>query len=115
MKVCVSQRICCLQCLWLPLSLYLRLPLSLILPFSSSCQARERLAAAASEVRDALSSLRLHFDGDGEEVQREWAAFTRRVDEQVLAALRASVKHSLNELCRLLNGDAKTEVLPLFR
>lgn len=33
---------------------------------------------------------------------------------QVLTALGLSVKRSLAELSRAINGDAKTEVLPLF-
>lgn len=33
---------------------------------------------------------------------------------QVLAALGLTVKRSLAELSRAVNGDAKTEVLPLF-
>lgn len=30
-------------------------------------------------------------------------------------ALRLTVKRSFQELSRLLNGDAKTEVVPIFR
>jgi hypothetical protein len=39
----------------------------------------------------------------------QWCLFA-----QVLAALGLSVKRSLAELSRAINGDAKTEVLPLF-
>jgi hypothetical protein len=35
------------------------------------------------------------FEGDGEEVQREWVRFTQRVDKRLEEALRATVKRSL--------------------
>jgi dynein heavy chain len=78
--------------------------------------ARERLARAAADVQASLASARVHFQGDGDEVQREWAALTCRVDERLHAALRSSVHASLAELARVLVGDARSpEVLPLFR
>lgn len=55
------------------------------------------------------------FESDGEEVQREWVRFTAKVDKKVEAVLHHAVKRSLQELNRLLNGDSKTEVLPVFR
>ncbi len=38
-----------------------------------------------------------------------------QVDKKLEDALRHTVKRSLQELSRILNGDAKTEVLPVFR
>lgn len=55
------------------------------------------------------------FESDGEEVQREWVRFTAKIDKKVEAVLHHAVKRSLQELNRLLNGDSKTEVLPVFR
>lgn len=55
------------------------------------------------------------FEADSEEVQREWVRFTQRVDKRLEEALRTTVKRSLQALSRLLNGDSKTEVMPLFR
>jgi len=40
--------------------------------------------------------------------------FTERLDNAMLGALRLAVKRSLAELSRAVNGDAKTEVVPLF-
>lgn len=40
--------------------------------------------------------------------------FTERLDGAMLTALRVAVKRSLAELSRAINGDAKTEVVPLF-
>lgn len=55
------------------------------------------------------------FESDGEEVQREWVRFTAKIDKKVEGVLHHAVKRSLQELNRLLNGDSKTEVLPVFR
>ena len=48
-------------------------------------------------------------------MQREWNAFVEQVDKQVEDALRQTVKRSLQELSRSINGDVKTEVQPLFQ
>jgi hypothetical protein len=38
-----------------------------------------------------------------------------QVDRQLQEALRSTIKRSLQALARMLNGDSKTEVLPIFR
>lgn len=48
------------------------------------------------------------------QVQQQWLMFTERLDDAMLSALRLAVKRSLAELSRAINGDTKTEVLPLF-
>jgi len=48
-------------------------------------------------------------------VQREWRKFVHGVDAAVEDALRHTVKRSLQELSRSINGDAKTDVQPLFQ
>ena len=55
------------------------------------------------------------FRDGGDEVQREWNAFVESMDKNVEDALRQTVKRSLQELSRSINGDAKTEVQPLFQ
>ena len=55
------------------------------------------------------------FRDGGDEVQREWSSFVEQVDKHVEDALRQTVKRSLQELSRSINGDAKTEVQPLFQ
>eukprot|EP00976_Prorocentrum_cordatum_P070931 1180123-Prorocentrum_minimum.AAC.1 len=67
----------------------------------------------------------------GRTVRHEWVKYTKKIDRKVEDALRATVKKSLQdytvssyligplppppqELSRLLNGDKKTEVIPIF-
>eukprot|EP00879_Flechtneria_rotunda_P019356 GHRR01020328.1.p1 GENE.GHRR01020328.1~~GHRR01020328.1.p1 ORF type:complete len:1679 (+),score=578.13 GHRR01020328.1:143-5179(+) len=77
--------------------------------------AKKRLIAAHAEIKKTLAEVYTHFEADGEDVQREWVKFTVKVDKKVEDALRHTVKRSLHELSRLLTGDSKTEVLPIFR
>lgn len=67
------------------------------------------------EIQTTLAEVHVFFEADSEDVQREWVKFTVKVDKKVEDALRHTVKRSLQELSRLLNGDSKTEVLPIFR
>lgn len=78
-------------------------------------QAKALLIDAHAGIDAALKEMHAAFEPDGEEVQREWVRFTQRVDKKLEDALRATVKRSLQALSRMLNGDSKTEVLPLFR
>jgi dynein heavy chain len=78
-------------------------------------QAKRRLWQDFQEVHHTLAEMHTFFESDGEEVQREWVRFTARIDKKVQAVLHHAVKRSLQELNRLLNGDSKTEVLPVFR
>lgn len=67
------------------------------------------------EVQQTLAEIHTFFEADGEDVQREWVSFTQKADKKVEDALRHTVKRSLQALSRLLNGDSKTEVLPIFK
>lgn len=78
-------------------------------------QAKQRLLTDFQEIQHTLAEMHTFFESDGEDVQREWVRFTARVDKKVEAVLHYAVKRSLQELNRLLNGDSKTEVLPVFR
>lgn len=78
-------------------------------------QAKQWLLTDFQEIQHTLAELHTFFELDGEDVQREWVRFTAKVDKKVEAALHHAVKRSLQELNRLLNGDSKTEVLPVFR
>jgi dynein heavy chain len=84
-------------------------------PARVPAQATARLVDAHAGIHAALADMHAAFSGDGEDVQREWVRFTQRVDRRLEDALRATVKRSLQALSKLLNGDSKTEVLPLFR
>eukprot|EP00232_Nephroselmis_pyriformis_P029065 CAMPEP_0182867354 /NCGR_PEP_ID=MMETSP0034_2-20130328/8675_1 /TAXON_ID=156128 /ORGANISM="Nephroselmis pyriformis, Strain CCMP717" /LENGTH=4528 /DNA_ID=CAMNT_0024999703 /DNA_START=83 /DNA_END=13669 /DNA_ORIENTATION=- len=69
---------------------------------------------AYNEIREQMAATYEFFAGDTEEVQREWVRYTMKVDKKMEDALRYTVKKSLQELSRVLNGDAKTEVVPIF-
>ncbi|KAF4745840.1 hypothetical protein FOZ62_021535, partial [Perkinsus olseni] len=49
------------------------------------------------------------------EVQTEWRRYVDSIDQRILEALKRSMKNSLRDLSRALNGDTKTEVKPLFK
>ncbi|KAK9823872.1 hypothetical protein WJX72_006072 [[Myrmecia] bisecta] len=75
---------------------------------------KERFRRAYEEVQAVMANLYTFFANDSEEVQREWVRFTQKIDKKVEDALRHTVKKSLAELSRVLNGDKKTEVIPIF-
>ena len=66
------------------------------------------------EIKDTMAHTYLTFANDPEEIQAEWLKYTNKVDKRLEEALRTTVKKSLQELSRALNGDNKTEVTPIF-
>lgn len=75
-----------------------------------------------SKLKEAYDSIVLairaacqHFGSGPFEVQREWNRFIERCDRMIEDALRQSVKKSLQELSKAINGDLKTDPRPLFR
>ena len=64
---------------------------------------------------DIMNEAYAHFQSDPPEVQREWKKFTEITDKMVGEALRQTVKKSLQELSRAINGDAKSEPQALFK
>jgi dynein heavy chain len=78
-------------------------------------QIRAKLTSAHQEVVSILASTRVFFEADSEEVLREWVRFTQAVDKRLEEALRAAVRRSLLDLSRLINGDKKQPVQPIFR
>ncbi|KAK9909936.1 hypothetical protein WJX75_009720 [Coccomyxa subellipsoidea] len=77
-------------------------------------QAREALERHHGDIASAVGALRPCFAADSAEVQREWLRYTEKVDDNVEEALRAAVRRSLSRLARLLLGDKKADVQPLF-
>ncbi|KAL0040883.1 hypothetical protein WJX79_008591 [Trebouxia sp. C0005] len=75
---------------------------------------QDRFRSAYQEVKTTMAQLYSFFQTDSEEVQREWLKFTHKIDKKMEDALRHTVKRSLQELSRVLNGDNKTEVVPVF-
>ena len=73
-----------------------------------------KFEVAVKEIQDTMNTTYTTFAHDSEEVQEEWIKYTQKVDKKMETALKHTVKKSLQELSRLLNGDAKTEVVPIF-
>jgi dynein heavy chain len=76
---------------------------------------KKTLTQAHQQIKNAMVGMYEHFRDNPGEVQREWRAFVGHTDKQVEAVLRQTVKRSLQELSRAINGDNKTEPQPLFR
>ena len=75
----------------------------------------KKFTTAHEEMRKELSrTFKRTFAHDSENVQREWAELRRKIDKKLEDALRTSVKRSLQELSKALNGDKKLDVVPLF-
>lgn len=76
---------------------------------------RDKFGLAYSEICSTLQQVYASvFARDSDEVQAEWQNYMRRVDRQFEDALRHAIKRSLQELNRVINGDKKTEVVPVF-
>lgn len=74
-----------------------------------------RFQAAYTAITSTLEDLRQNFEGHPPEVQREWQKFVGKTDKMLGDALRQTVKRSLQELSRAINGDNKTEPQQLFK
>ena len=75
---------------------------------------KQRFQTAHQNIKQTMKELHVNFKDGGTEVQREWRELVKKTDEKVEQALRTTVKRSLQELSRSINGDAKTEVTALF-
>ena len=78
-------------------------------------QVRAKLQHIHNEMKSLMQSTHETFRNDVDEVQREWNLFVEQIDKSVEDSLRTTVKRSLQDLSRSINGDAKTEVQALFR
>lgn len=76
---------------------------------------RRALEATHSEVKTTMLNAFEYFRTDAEDVQAEWQRFVEKIDRMLEDSLRTTVKRSLQELSRAINGDARTDVQPLFR
>jgi dynein heavy chain len=67
--------------------------------------------------KDMIKRLRetyRNFKDGSNEVQREWRSQITSIDKDVEAALKHSIKKSLQEFSKAINGDAKTDPHTLF-
>ena len=76
---------------------------------------REKLREVHTTMRTLMKGTRETFRSETDEVNREWALFVETIDKSVEESLRQTVRRSLQELSRSINGDQKTEVQALFR
>ncbi|KAI9188053.1 hypothetical protein H9P43_002444 [Blastocladiella emersonii ATCC 22665] len=82
---------------------------------------RTKLQNVHATIAQILGSMFDAFKTDGRDVHAQWARFVAKVDLAIEDALRLSVKRSLQEVSKAINGDAKAsenrsgEVQPLFR
>ncbi|EKX36467.1 hypothetical protein GUITHDRAFT_97557 [Guillardia theta CCMP2712] len=76
---------------------------------------KNKLKNAHEEIKNLISKSYEMFSNDMEEIQREWHRYVSKIDRMVEDALRTTVKKSLQEISKAINGDAKTEVHPIFK
>ena len=68
-----------------------------------------------SDINETLKSSKEIFAQDSPAVQAEWVNYCMLIDKSIEESLRSMVKRSLTEIAKAINGDAKTEVSPLFK
>jgi dynein heavy chain len=76
---------------------------------------RSQMTESYKQILEGMKELYYHFKNDPQEVQKYWQYFVDSVDVKIEEALRTTVKRSLQEVSRAINGDAKTEAQPLFK
>ncbi|BDA42104.1 Dynein heavy chain 2, axonemal [Coccomyxa sp. Obi] len=77
-------------------------------------QAQQTLEMHHGDIANAINGLHHFFAADSAEVLREWQRYTQKVDSKVEEALKSAMRRSLARLAKLLIGDKKAEVAPLF-
>merc|ERR1711972_707557 len=82
-------------------------------------QCRAEVQRLFKEAHEKITELMLNtyqfFENHPADIQREWKTYVDKVDKKIEESLKKAVKTSLQDLCRALNGDSKTEPSPLFR
>lgn len=73
-------------------------------------QVKDFFSHSCRQIQESMSSISKFSEADSEEVQREWIRYTEKIDKKMEESLRHTVKKSLQELSRVLNGDNRTEV-----
>ncbi|KAJ3325086.1 Dynein heavy chain 2, axonemal, partial [Blyttiomyces sp. JEL0837] len=79
-----------------------------------------KLRHAHATIEQILKSLFEIFRNDGPAVYQHWVKFVEKTDYLVEESLRTSVKRSLQEIAKSINGESKnrdsaTEIQPLFK
>ena len=68
-----------------------------------------------TEIVETLKVSQEIFANDSDAVKTEWVNYCQLIDKAIEDSLRGMVKKSLIEISKAINGDAKTEVTPLFK
>ncbi|KAJ1537343.1 Dynein heavy chain 2, axonemal, partial [Nowakowskiella sp. JEL0078] len=81
---------------------------------------RNKLKAAHSGIYLILQNIFEVFRNDGKEVYLYWVKYVKKVDSMVEDSLRLTVKRSLQEISKSINGEGKsrdgaTEIHPIFK
>ena len=78
---------------------------------------RAQLEKAHGHIVTILQHSYTFFQDHAADIQAEWRRYVRKTDARVEEALRLTVKRSLQEFSRAINGDhkSKSEAHPLFR
>lgn len=78
-------------------------------------EATRQFKEAHEKISELMLSTYVFFETHPNDIQREWKIYVDKIDKKVEEALKKAVKTSLQDLCRALNGDSKTEPSPLFK
>lgn len=76
---------------------------------------KHELQQAHADIMKTVQASYEFFNSHPKEIQREWIKFVKKTDQDVKDALTTTVKKSLQELSRAINGDAKSDPHPLFK
>ena len=76
---------------------------------------RQTMEDSHAMIKDTMLHMYDHFKDDPPSIQRHWNHFIAGVDKNVSDALHMTVKKSLQEVSRSINGDARTDPQPLFK
>lgn len=82
-------------------------------------QARVKAALEAAH-DDIIETMKTSYEffadqANMPDIQREWTRYVKKIDQKVEDALRTTVKRSLQELSRAINGDNKSDPHALFK
>jgi dynein heavy chain len=69
---------------------------------------------AYDRIMSVLRNIYKNFKDGSSEVLREWRSQISQIDKSIEQALKQSVKRSLQELSKAINGDSKTDPQTLF-
>jgi dynein heavy chain len=75
---------------------------------------KSQFANSFNSVLAILRNMFKHFRDGSAEVQREWKSQINQIDKTFEGTLKGSVKKSLQDLSKAINGDSRTEPQSLF-